>query len=216
MTNRVALAVTVLLVSTVPAEANWWDVIKQLSGPGPSDTRGNVVMTYCWLNRDTLQNEQPCFFFDLRRFETRDGSDFPNKVRFQAHDAGLTWQILNKSAELGFGAGLMRFQSEDRFRDRGELTVTRLTFTAPRAVIAPVRTLILLFSGRDANPGKWASVLKAYGRVNVIVGRLDTEDFGIPFGGGENQSRFTARNDVVWSNGFIIDGLALAEVIFRR
>lgn len=207
MTRSVTAVLAIVLFTAAPAEANWWDWIHQLSGPGPSDSRGNALATICFGAADRGDARVLCPFIDVRRFVTRPEDNFPNRVEFEAFDFGVTWMLAKRRVELGAGAGFMRFHSEDRIADRGEITTTKLTFNAPRVVVVPLAFLAPDASLRPLRSGRarLLRLLKVYARLNVIPGTIDATDFGVPLGSGSGESTFSAKNDVVLSHGFIID-----------
>ena len=195
-------AVLVLLaVSAQPAEANIWDVLEQLSGPGPFHSRGNVLVSggcvqpqVPHLGIDSrVPARAPCWFFDLRRFHA-DADEFFRAVDAQAYDFGATFQV-RRPIELGFGMGLIHFSSNG-------VNTTKVTTTPLRVVVKP---LLIVPKLRDK---KWAGVVKYYVRESVIWGRLTQDDFGI----SAARHVFNEKNDVVTSAGFLID---LGELIPR-
>jgi len=205
VTTFAAGALMVLLAVASPAEAGMWDWIKELSGPGPSEGRGNLLGTMCFDPLRTAPWTQPCAFVDWRSFENESDNNFPNNVRIEAYDFGVTWKLHTSGAiEVGAGAGLMRFSSDDRINNSGaQVITTKLTLTAPRVVLAPIG-LFLDKTDRDFL-SNLARVLKLYARYNFISGKLDATDFGVRLGTGPGESTFSVDGDFVPSYGFIFD-----------
>jgi hypothetical protein len=199
----------VLLLSAAPGQAAVWDWIKDLSGPGPSESRGNLLWTFCFGSPLDRRPQDPCLFADGRRFVNESDDNFPNRVRFEAYDFGITWKLWEERIELGGGAGFMRFHSEDRING-GEMTTRKFTLNLPRMVAVPVRIIFPMIPN-EGWPRRLSRVLKVYGRFNIIPGRIDATDFGVPLGSGVGQSTFAEENDIVWSNGFILD---LGELVW--
>jgi hypothetical protein len=206
MMRLIAIPVGVLvllLAAASPAEANMWDWINELSGPGPSHGRGNGLITVCAPGR-AAEWKRPCGFFDLRRFETESEDNFPNDVSFVVYDGGLTWKLWRRAFEVGFGGGAMRFTSDDRITNSGDdVTTTKFIFTIPRVVAVPGAAF---FERIDSDWGaRFARVFKVYARVNIIPGTMDATDFGVRLGSGPDESTFRAGTHGVPSVGWILD-----------
>jgi hypothetical protein len=226
MTILSAVMTGVLLFIPTTAEAWYFDWIWELSGPGPSEGGPGVLGTFCLFSNassrgSTRFDPAPCLYVDRRSVQNdRDGKggdddNFPNRVRLEPWDFGVSWRLFNDGLEVGAGIGFIRFQSDDLIAHRGKLARTKFTVNAPRVVVAPIR---LLFPGVDNSDwtGALTRLVKVYGRLTIIPGTIDATDFGVPLGMAPGQSTFRERNDVVPSAGLVIDvGEFLLEVLGR-
>jgi hypothetical protein len=187
-----------------PAEANWWDAIEALSGPGPFSGRGNVMTTICpplggnragpshILSRPAdLPESVPCFFLDFRNFKAEEDDRFP-EVSAKVVEFGFSFQ-LRRALEMGSGVGWIRFKSASRLGGT-DVTTDRMTLTPLRVVVKPLLALPYF-----RQHSRWGSVLKYYVRESVLIGRLTGEDFGVQRG------VFNTEHEFVTSAGFIID-----------
>jgi hypothetical protein len=204
--STISAGVVILLLTVAPrAEANFWDWIHELSGPGKSKTQGAVVYSDCFSPLRTAPMTRPCLFLDWQSYRNLDGDNFPNSVRFDFYDVGVTWKLHRSRAfEVGAGIGLVRFSSDDQINNTGDtVTTSRVTVILPRLVLAPGA---LFFDGGARGWGaRWARVAKLYGRQNIIPGTIDATDFGVRLGTGPGESTFTEDNDAPWSYGVIFD-----------
>jgi hypothetical protein len=212
-TSTVSAGVVILLLTVAPrAEANVWDWIHELSGPGKSKTQGAVVYSDCFDSLRTAPMTRPCLFLDWQSYRNLDDDNFPNSVRFDFYDVGVTWKLhRSRAIEVGAGIGLVRFSSDDQINDTDDkVTTNRVTVILPRLVLAPGA----LFFDRSASGtgARIARVFKLYGRQNIIPGTIDATDFGVRLGTGEGESTFTEDNDRPWSYGLIFD---FGELLFR-
>jgi len=218
------VALFVLILTPGRAEALWWDWIKELSGPGPSQSEGNGLATLCiseWPHLgdplhppppDAKIKKVPCIFIDGRTYVNGEDDNFPNRVRIRAWDFGITWKLLHERIEIGSGLGFMQFDSADRITNNGlRVTTRKFTLTTPRIVAVPVRLFFPMIPDKGW-PGRLSRLLKFHARMNIIPGTIDATDFGVPVGTAQGQSTFRAVNDAVWSSGFIVD---IGE-LFRR
>jgi len=215
MIRLLAGVTLLLLLAPARADAAWWDWIKELSGPGPSQSKFSVIGTICTSdiakdkdvaiqekNRTTLK-KPPCLFVDFRPFDNKSDDNFPNNVQIQAWDFGVTWKLFDQRVEVGAGGGLMRFASDDHITNSGEkVTHTSGTLTIPRIVVVPLRFL-------PCTKARAWRILKFYIRENVILGTIDAMTFGVPSGSGAGASTFRAKNDPVFSYGFLLDFVEL-------
>lgn len=211
--------VTVLLLTPAKAAAMPWDWIKELSGPGDSTGNPGLLTTVCpfqWfsdaniaVNDEPRWNRIPCVFADRRSVKNKDDDNFPNRVRIESYDFGASWKLAKARLELGVGAGVMIFHSEDLINNSGKMTRTKLTLTPLRAVIAPIR---LFFPDAVGAKGRWTRIVKGYFRVNMITGNIGPTDFGVRAGTGPGESSWPgATNEFVPSAGFIVD---FGELLF--
>src|SRR5437773_9195710 len=111
------LFLIVMALASIPAQANIWDWLGELSGPGPFHSRGNITFTvYCW-HGDVAESAEegttgearnakwfhvlqdrkakgPCLFFDTRGLEVKNPSDsrfFP--TRLEIYEGGPTYRL---------------------------------------------------------------------------------------------------------------------------
>jgi hypothetical protein len=213
----VPTVVTVLLLILafvpVPAEAQIWDILAELSGPGPFTGRGNVSATiFChgalprnggegsgWFRLLSEPDKKgPCYFVDVRRFKSKEDTYFfPTRV--EVYEAGTMYRLA-PPVEIGFGLGVIHFDSGG-----GEIKANRMTLSFPNVVLKP-----FLLSTRLQNNGNWG-FFQAYFRETRIVGELTAANF-LPKPGAV----FETRHDFVPSAGFIIDAVALLRLFTDR
>jgi hypothetical protein len=205
------LALILLIVSARPAKANIWDILLELSGPGPFDGRGNASATiYCHgfdsgsgflrlLDRPDARG--PCFFVDVRRFESPDDERF-FRVRVTTTEVGPMYRIA-PPIEVGFGVGVIHFNSSGRTADRA-------TFSFPRVVLKP---LLLVPSWQGKRKGN-LGFFQFYFRETQILGELNKKDDfrATP----TNTQPFKVNNDLVASAGMIIDVVGLVRLIANK
>jgi hypothetical protein len=203
----VSLVLVLAAVSSRPAEANLWDWLDQLSGPGPFASRGNIAFTLqCepapgtrtrddnWLNILRPDERGQCWYFDQRVFRSEADDRF-GPVTASISEVGSSYQLVG-SLEVGAGAGLARFSSEGA-------SATRLTLTFPRLVFKPLRLIPQLDERR------WPSFFQVYYRETLIVGPLRHDDFDF-----EEGVTFSVDHDRVKSMGFIIDVTAFLPKVW--
>ena len=199
------LVVLALLASSRPAHAGIIDVLEQLSGPGPFGTKvpGLLIDGGCGGRNVPLgipvsapPPTRPCFYFDARPFFHADANQFYPSVDADAYEFGLTFPV-RLPIELGFGAGLIRFNSNG-------VTTTKATTTPVRVVVKP------LFIVPQLRDNKWAGLVKYYVRETIIWGRLTQDDFGV----SATRHVFNEKNERVTSAGFLIDAGELLDLVF--
>jgi hypothetical protein len=229
MARLVRVTTLLLIVITMysrPVHANLWDVLAELSGPGPFDGRGNGTLTvYCWHNDFTADASQgrtgsnrggndrwfhllqdpkakgPCIFLDVRTFRTHKQEDDPRwfPVRVEVYESGATYRLW-APLEIGVGAGLIHFNST------GVLT-NRAIVDVPRVSLKPLLLIPALQKKRNGGFG----FLQAYYRASFILGNLTQDNFRPKPG-----TTFHTDNDLVPSAGFLIDPIALARLIANK
>jgi len=201
----ITLVFVILVVFSRSAEADLWDWLDQLSGPGPFSTRGNAAFTvHCnrsgpgsgWLQLlDSAGSRGPCVFVDIRRFTSREDDKF-FRVNVTIAEVGPSYRIA-PPFEIGFGAGIFHIAS------RGE-SGNQFTLSFPRLVFMP------LFLKESWQKHSDLSFFQAYFRQTRIIGELNEEDFRLKPG-----QTFSVRHDGVASAGFIIDFVALGHAVRR-
>jgi hypothetical protein len=217
------LLLLTMVIWSVPAKADFWDWLAELSGPGGFHTRGNVTLTvYCWhgpvaedKSEGTTGNARnakwfhllqdrkdkgPCVFFDGRAFEAKDLNDpryFP--TRLEIYQAGPTYRLWTP-LEIGVGMGLVHFHS-------GAVTTDRLIFDLPRVSLKPL--LLIPAHQRFRNGG--FGFLQVYYKASLIQGDLTQNNFRPKPG-----TIFATTNDVVPSAGFLLDPVALVRLIANK
>src|SRR5262245_49905394 len=200
----IGLLLLTLTTFSQPAQADGWDWLGGLSGAGPQTGRGNLAATiYCWgadAGRfQTLQHAEdrgPCIFADVHRFKSdeEDIRFFP--VRTEMYESGPTYRLA-PAFEVGVGLGLIHFDSSG-------VKTNRFVLTFPRFVLKP-----LLFK-KNADNGN-LGFIQMYFSENHIMGELNEDDFRPRPG-----VTFHTRHDLVPSTGFIIDAVALVNLILKR
>jgi len=206
------LVLAMSVIGTTRAEANIWDWLEELNGPGPSRSRGNFMMNLkCRAPNEKDERGQPlrltkftipknpeadatCLFFDFRALHAEENALF-YPVTLTISEIGTSvW--LHRTVELGAGVGAMTFTSRDGVT--GEtFTGARMTISFPRLVFRP------LLAHPDAKSSRWG-FLQIYFKESVIVGDLDQGDFASKPG-----NVFSRRHQRVESMGFIVDVIAL-------
>jgi hypothetical protein len=209
---RVAVGTVVLLAWAHPAFAIW-DLLEQLSGPGPfyGNNLKNVLLTGGCLAGVSTKNGTadygyfgvppeikwpgtPCFYFDLRTLDA-DPDDRFFKVDLKAYEFGVTFPI-RRPLEVGAGIGWFHFNSHG-------VSKTQFAGTPLRVVFKP---LLFCPCQQDSTNKKWLGFLKYYVKLTVIKG-MGGEDFGV------SNLVFDERNkhNFLASGGFLIDVLELVS-----
>jgi hypothetical protein len=207
---RVALGTTVLLVWAQPAFAIW-DLLEQLSGPGPfhGNNLKNFLLTGGCLAGLSGENQKadygyfgvppevkwpatPCFYFDLRTLDADPDQRF-FKVDLKAYEFGVTFPIV-RPVEVGAGFGWFHFKSNGISKNHFAGTPLRVVF----------KPLLFCPCQRGMTDKKWLGFLKYYVKLTVIKG-MAGEDFGV------SNLVFDERNqhNFLTSGGFLIDVLEL-------
>ena len=207
MTRRSLACALVVVASIVaipsPAAAGIWDVLEQLSGPGPFD--GIPVLTgkvSCWEDgvirvttapAEELDFGDPCLYFEFRRLHV-DPKDPYQKVNATISAAGLSFQ-LHPSIEVGASFGVAVFTTTVADTD---YKVTNPVL-APRFVLKPLR----LIRKWQNNPR--LGFLQMHYRPTVRFGDIDGADFGAP------ASTFSSGTELLAESGswVVIDVLEL-------
>jgi hypothetical protein len=198
----IGLLLLTLTTFSQPARADIWDWFGDLSGPGPFFDRGNLMATlYCrgaGAGRfQTLQNADdkgPCIFADVHRYKSEETDRF-FPVRMEMYESGPTYRLA-PAFEVGLGAGVIHFDSSG-------VKTTKFILTFPRFVLKP-----LMFKYTDN--GNWGFI-QVYFSENHIAGELTQKDFRPKPG-----VTFQTRHDLVPSTGFIVDAVALFNLVTGR
>jgi len=205
---RVNILVLVVLATWVqPARADIWDWMEELTGIGPSHSRGNLTLTlHCrganagWFKPLPSEDQRSvfqraCYFADFRRFKSEeDARFFPSRI--EMYEAGPMFQIL-PPLEIGAGVGLMHIDSSG-------IKVDRMTISLPRIVLKP----LLLIPALEKKPD-WGFI-QLYFRQTRIFDEFTEADFNTK-PGYTFQSRI--NGDLPSSFGFMIDGTLLFRSI---
>jgi hypothetical protein len=205
------LAVAVFLAGTPRADANIWDWLEALDGPGPSRSRGNLMANiFCSETRPNrvtgrlfeipreANAQGTCLFIDVRRFHADEDDRF-HPVDTQITEFGPSVR-LHRAVELGAGVGYLSFHSVNP-ASRQEFDGTRMTISFPRLVFKPFMT-----PTNVKNPD-WG-FFQMYVRETIIVGELTQDDFASKPG-----NEFSRRHQRVRSMGFIIDAPSAFRLI---
>ncbi len=207
------LLLAMSVVGPAPAQANIWDWLEVLNGPGPSRSRGNFMVNLFCRGTDGLNvAKQPralgrfmqipplsgadttCLYVDQRWLHAEDDTRF-YPVNISLTEIGSSvW--LHPAVELGAGVGFLRFNSENAASQK--FSGSRLTFSFPRLVFKP-----LLALERNRQNANWG-FLQIFFKESIIVGDLSDEDFASKPG-----TDFSRRHQRVESMGFIIDVTSL-------
>ncbi len=214
-----------LIITTIwsrPARADWWDVLAELSGPGPFRGRfgTGTVTVYC-SHKDFEENSRegitgpshndrwfhllqdsnakgPCFFFDLRRYKAKDDSRYL-PVGAHIYEGGATYRLW-APLEVGVGIGAIHFNTFGQ-------TTDRWLFDIPRVSFKPLLLIPALQKKRNGGFG----FLQVVYRASLIQGELTERNF-LPKPG----TTFRAKNDLVPSGGVAIDPIAFARLLANR
>jgi hypothetical protein len=232
MSRRLRVPILLFLLTTIwcrPVQAqDIWDLLAELSGPGPFEGRGNGTLTiYCWHPDFTADPSQgktgsvrggndrwfhllqdptakgPCIFLDVRAFRTHKGEDDPRwfPVRVEVYESGATYRLWQRvPLEIGVGAGVIHFDSAGVIANRAIVDV-------PRVSLKPLLLIPALQKTRNGGFG----FLQAYYRASFILGNLNQNNFRPKPG-----TTFSTDNDLVPSAGFLIDPVALARLIANK
>jgi hypothetical protein len=214
----VALVLIVFAMSSAQAEANLWDWLDALDGPGPSLSRGNFMAnlictgtgsgTRSWRSRlfdipRDATGRDACLFFDRRWFHADEDSRF-YPVNITVTEFGPTVRI-HPAVELGAGIGWLSYSTTHGVTDQ-EFKGTRLTISFPRAVLKP---LAVIPYGDMMTNADWG-FLQMYFRESIVAGELTENDFASKPG-----TTFSRRHQRVKSMGFIIEVPSLIRLIRR-
>lgn len=218
--RSVGLAFAVSLLISGQAEANIWDWLEELNGPGPSRSRGNfMVNLICTGTPGTTStgerralgrflqlpsrpsDDATCLFVDQRWLHAEEDSRF-HPVDISITEIGASvW--MHRTAELGAGIGVMKFSSTNPLT-KDEFEGARMTISFPRLAFKP---LLAIPSARIQNNSNWG-FLQLYFKETIVVGDLSNTDFASKPG-----TEFNRRHQRVESMGFIIDATALLGLI---
>jgi len=208
-----------VLWSVQPAYANLWDWLQEFSGPGPFHDRyfgTDLMFDFCQapLGRgplltdfnvptevnslgQTVPKPVTCLFVDEHNFANEDKDNFGvANVHVDTYEGGVSARV-HRAVSLGLGGGLMRINTPGHTAYKGTLVL-------PRVVIKPA-----LLYGTDAfwsSHPWWYMVIgsvKYYVKLDVVVGNVKGEDFGLKL--GDPNFDFRTRHERLASAGFIID-----------
>lgn len=204
-----------LLCASRPVEANWYDFIEALSGPGPFKGRGihrpfqAFPFEFCVADfkpsdpfgaigrsQENPNPKVPCLYFEMGAFTAEPKPPrFPYRVDLDTTEFGASFQ-LRPQVDVGFGMGFYRF---DTFLpDDKRQGLTTVTITPLRFVLKP-----LYFLPAAKGP-KWG-VLKLVVKETLIPRALSGTDFGT------SAEVFQEDNDLVTSFALLIDVSALVR-----
>jgi hypothetical protein len=209
-----------MLIGSARAEANIWDWLEELNGPGPSRSRGNFMLNLVCRGTDgnTLGGtpralgrflqiparpdaNTACLFVDQRWLHAEEDERF-YPVDVSVTEVGTSaW--LHPAVEVGAGIGFLRFSSRDLVTD-AEFGGTRMTISFPRLVFRPLLAIPL---PRFQDDARWG-FFQVYFKETIVVGDLDETDFASKRG-----TTFSRQHQRVESMGFIIDVTSLINFI---
>lgn len=213
------LMLVVLGVCSRPAEANLWDWMEELSGPGPFRDPfpfSNFVLTLkCEgsgafrLSTVDVKSPTTCFFLDQRVLNNDDkknpefGDPRFNKVNVSITEIGPSIR-LHPAFELSAGMGAIHFSGSGT-------SETRLTISFPRLVFNPLLAVPKWQTNNNAD----LAFFKIYFRESIIVKGLHQSDFSPKPEQAKSSTPFATTNERVMSMGFIIDYVALGHLLNR-
>lgn len=211
MVHRIASVVVVALVLTLalPATASadrkndFWGWLERLSGPGPFTPKGKATVglrpPFCFTGRERVKLESAsrssaCLFADLGRWESEDDHLLGSDVTLTTVDVGVSFPVA-LGVEMGAGFGLYKFNTD--LNDPA-----RFTLVPGRLVVKPAQWVAKAFGVSSTSKAmrRWGA-FKAYYKTSVILGVIDSEDFG------PNLPYFREKNEAISSRGFLIDFL---------
>jgi hypothetical protein len=170
-----------------------WDVLDNLSGPGPFSGWFATGKIACWEEgrkkvTTALTSPDPtdlCLYLEFHRLHADAQAPYP-RVNATIPAAGLAVP-LNRFFEVGASVGRAYF----RVPDRDDLGATNWVVT-PRLVLKPLRIV-----------GRWkdnprAGFLQMHYRPMVRFGNINGADFGAP------AETFSSGTEVLWRSGSYI------------
>jgi hypothetical protein len=214
------LVLAVTLIGTARADANIWDWLEELNGPGPSRSRGNFMLNIKCLGRVSREDraelnlglfqlpkssdaDATCIFVDQRWLHAEEDERF-YPVSVSITEAGTSaW--LHPAVELGAGVGVLKFSSRNP-NSNEEFGGTRMTISFPRFVFRP---LLALPFPRFRDDARWG-FFQVFFKETIVVGDLSQDDFASKPG-----TAFARRHQRVESMGFIIDATPAVDALIR-
>lgn len=209
------LVLAITLIGNARADANIWDWLEELNGPGPSRSRGNFMFNLKCTKTDGLNlsgrprklgrfleipeeanTDTTCLFIDQRWLHAEEDDRF-YPVNISITEVGTSaW--LHETTELGAAIGVMKFSSRNSLTDQ-EFSGARMTITFPRLVFRP----LLAIPSDKFKKARWG-FFQVFFKESIVVGDLDQDDFASKPG-----NVFSRRHQRVESMGFIIDVTSL-------
>ena len=207
MTKRLLVCACLIMASVAafPSDAaagldDIWDVLDQLSGPGPFKGGPILAATIgcregraeggAWKFTRATTNPgklDPCIFAEFRDLHVEPEGPF-SRVTAKLVETGVSFQQY-PVLDIGAGLGVAYFATTVGGRD---FNVTNFVLTPVRVVVKPLRI------GRwEDNPR--AGALQVHFRATVRFGDIDGADFGVP------ASTFKAGTEVLRGVGVVID-----------
>ncbi len=226
------LLLAMSVVGPAPAQANIWDWLEELNGPGPSRSRGNFMVNLLCEDTTGLHRPSPltdgpngpnrralkrfmqipkepgaqttCLYLDQRWLHAEDDTRF-HPVNISITEFGSSvW--LHRTVELGAGVGVMKFSSRNPETNQ-KFSGARMTISFPRLVFRP---LLAIPSKRTRADADWG-FLQIYFKESIVVGDLSDADFASKPG-----TEFSRRHQRVESMGFIVDVTALSGLLRKN
>ena len=214
------LVLAMTLIASARADANIWDWLEELNGPGPSSSRGNFMLNLICkgtdgktrsgtprkLGRFLLIPQKPnpgpvCLFLDQRWLHADEDERF-YPVNVSITEIGTSAWV-HPVVEVGAGVGVMKFSSQNLVTD-AKFSGTRMTISFPRLVFRP---LLAIPTSTFQNDARWG-FFQLFFKETIVVGDLDQADFASKPG-----TFFNRSNQRVESMGFIIDVTSLLDFI---
>jgi hypothetical protein len=183
--KRILVMVSMLAagIVAIPAHASarglddFWDVLDQMSGPGPFNGIGPITgKISCWEDgvkkvRTSMVNpdpNDPCLYFEFRRLHADQDARF-ERVNATLATLGVTYHLA-KVFEVGASAGVAYFTTTVGNTD---YKVTN-AIVSPRLVFKPLRLIPRL------SDNSRAGFLQMHLRPTIRFGEIDGADFGKP------------------------------------
>jgi hypothetical protein len=199
MTKRLIVAICVVAASVLalPCDAaakgldDLWDVLDNLSGPGPFSGVFVTGKVACWEDGEKKvtramvapDKNDYCLYLEYQRAHADAQAPYE---RVNANAAGVGFSVeLNRFFEVGAGVGFAFFTTTVAEKDYHVFNPT----VTPRLVFKPLRAW-----GRWKN-NRRAGFLQMHWRPMVRFGKIDGADFGAP------ANTFSAGTEVLAKSG---------------